>query len=333
MGRLFEGSSKPDFAIDLGTANTRIMTPEGLAFDEPTLCCFSGNSDRGELVAAGTEARAMLDRTSGTMRIRRPLTRGVLSDMHAAKDYIAYAVRTAVGQRRLRSFRAAIGVPADATKAERNALLTAATDAGLGKVELLTEPLMAAIGADLPVDLPKGTLIIECGAGTTEAAVISLGGIYAAMSVRGGGDALDTALVDHLHFRYKFLIGACTAEQLKRDLLSVLVQPASDCGDFRIKGRSLTSGLPEVRHFSVNDLCPAVDKHVASLTSMIADLLGQLPPELSGDIYEGGILLTGGSAAIGLFGPALAKTTGLQVRTADKPAYCVALGLQKAMAH
>lgn len=333
MARIFEGPGKPDFAIDLGTANTRIITQEGLVFDEPTLCCFAGSSDGGELVAAGTEARSMLDRTSGTLRIRRPLSRGVLSDMHAARDYIAYAVRTAVGQRRLRSFRAAIGVPADATNAERSALLTAATDAGLGRVELLSEPLMAALGANLPVDLPQGTLIVECGAGTTEAAVITLGGICAAMSVRGGGDALDTAIVDHLHFRHKFLIGACTAERLKRDLLAMLLEPTSQSTDFRIKGRSLITGLPEARHFTFSDLCPAVDKHVGSITGMIADLLSKVPPELSGDIHEGGILLTGGSAAIGLLGPALAATTGLPVRMAEEQAHCVALGLHKAMMH
>lgn len=275
----------------------------------------------------------MLDRTSGTMRIRRPLSRGVLSDMDAARDYIAYAVRTAVGQRRLRSFRAAIGVPADAVDAERRAVLTAAADAGLGGVELLAEPFMAAMGADLPVDLPRGTLIVECGAGTTEAVVISMGGIYAGMSVRGGGDALDSAILDHLHFRHKFLIGASTAEGLKRDLLAMLAHPGSQFADFRVKGRNLITGLPEARHFTARDLCPAIDKHVASITSMVADLLSQVPPELSSDIHEGGIVLTCGSAAIGLLGRALAQATGLHVRTANKPAHCVALGLQKAMTH
>ena len=203
---------KPDFAIDFGTANTRVVSSSGgVLFDEPSLCCFTGPADRGELVAAGSAVRSMLDRTSGSMRVVRPLNRGVLSDIAAARDYLAYAVRSSVGQRRLRSFRAIIGVPADATNAERSALLTAANDAGLGSVQLLAEPLVAALGADLPIDLPQGTMIVECGAGTTEAAILSLGGICAAASLRGGGDALDVAISDFLHFRPKFLIGASTS--------------------------------------------------------------------------------------------------------------------------
>ncbi len=333
MVKFFESRKTPDFAIDLGTANTRIMTSEGLVFDEPTLCCFAGKSDGGELIAVGSEVLSMVDRTSGTMRIRRPLSRGVLSDMGAARDYITYAVRKAMGQNRLRSFRAAIGVPADATNAERRALLTAAEDAGLGGVDLLTEPLMAALGAGLPIDRPRGTMIVECGAGTTEAVVVSLGNICASASIRGGGDGLDAAIGDHLHLRHKFLIGASTAESVKRELLAALLQPADDCVEIRIKGRNLTTGLPQARNFAVQDLVTAVDKHVASITAVVSELLNQVPPELSGDIHEGGIYLTGGSASIGILGPALAETTGLNVQVADQPALCVALGLQQHLLH
>ena len=180
MRRLFHGAGKADFAIDFGTANTRVVSADGgVLFDEPSLCCFAGRVDAGELVTAGVAVGPMQERATGELRIVRPLHRGVLCDIAAARDYLAYAVRSSVGQRRLRSFRAIIGVPADATNAERSALLTAANDAGLGAVELLTEPLAAAWGAGLQVDHPRGSMIVECGAGTTEAAVLSLGALLA----------------------------------------------------------------------------------------------------------------------------------------------------------
>ncbi len=334
MRRLFGGGGKPDFAIDLGTANTRIVTARGgVLFDEPSLCCFSGPINRAELVSAGTAVSAMMDRTAGCLKVVRPLDRGVLSDMAAARDYLAFAVRSSVGQRRLRSFRALIGVPADATSAERSALLTAANDAGLGAVELLAEPLAAAMGADLDINAPRGVMIVECGAGTTEAAVLSLGGLCATASVRGGGDALDDAIADFLHFRHKFLIGANTAERAKRDIVRMLDEGLHEEARITIKGRSLVTGLPGRIHISARDLRPVIEKHVGAITTMVVNLLGKIPPELSRDIHEEGIVLTGGSAAISLVRQALAHATGLRVTLAPNHAHCVALGLQKALAH
>jgi rod shape-determining protein MreB len=332
MKRLFSGSGKPDFAIDFGTANTRVVTADGaILFDEPSLCCFAGRVDVGELIAAGAAVSPMRDRATGELRIVRPLHRGVLSDIAAARDYLAYAVRTGAGQRRLRSLRAIIGVPADSTNAERGALLTAASDAGLGAVELLTEPLAAAWGAGLNVDDPRGTMIVECGAGTTEAAVLSLGGICATASVRGGGDALDTAIADHLHFQHKFLIGISSAENAKREIVGMLQDQVAADANIRFKGRSLVNGLPATLGLPIGDLLPVIDKHIAGITSMVRNLLGQISPELSRDIHDHGIVLTGGSAAISLVGSALAKATGLRVSLAPNHAYCVAIGLQKAL--
>lgn len=334
MKRLFKGAGKPDLAIDFGTANTRIVTAGGgVVFDEPSLCCFAGATDQAELVAVGRAVAAMQDRTSGTLRVVRPLKRGVLSDIPAARDYLAYAVRSSVGQRRLRSFRAIIGVPADATNAERGALLTAAVDAGLGAVELVTEPFAAAWGAGLKVDEPKGAMIVECGAGTTEAVILSLGGICASASVRGGGDALDAAIADHLHFRHKFLIGANTAEAAKREIVAMMCASRADGGDVHFRGRSLATGLPGSLTLPASELLPVVDRHVGAITGMIVSLLGTISPELSRDIHDDGIVLTGGSAAIGLIGAAIARATGLAVTAAPDHAHCVAFGLQRALVH
>lgn len=331
---MFSREHKPDLAIDFGTANTRVVTASsGVLFDEPSLCCFTGPAHRRELDSAGTSVKPMLDRTAGSMRIVRPLNRGVLSDIDAARDYLAYAVRSSVGQRRLRSFRVVIGIPADATNAERSALLTAARDAGLGSVQLIAEPLAAALGAGLPIDLPQGTMIVECGAGITEAAVLSLGEICAAASVRGGGDALDKAISDYLHVRHKFLIGTGTAELAKRDLIGILHQTADAPTELKIKGRNLATGLPDALQVPVSELLPVIQKHVGGIAALVVNLLGRIPPELSRDIHDNGIVLTGGSAEIGLVGVAIASATELPVTVADDHSSCVALGLQKALVH
>ena len=334
MRDFFQDSGTPDFAIDFGTANTRIVTADGgVQFDEPSICCFTGRGDRPELIAAGTQAIRMQDRTSGDLRIVRPLNRGVLCDIAAAREFLVYAVRSTVGQRRLRSFRALIGVPADATSAERSALVTAANDAGIGAVELLSEPLAAAWGADIEVGDAQGRMIVECGAGTTEAAILSLNGICASASVRGGGDALDAAIADYMHYHRKFLISPSMAEKIKRHIASSYLVSETDAKTVTVKGRNLVTGLPEALLLPVEDLFPVIEKHTVGITEMVVNLLGQLSPELSQDVHSNGIALTGGSAAIGFVRSALANATGLEVVVAPNPSHCVAAGLHKALLH
>lgn len=214
MASLF--SRRPDLAIDFGTANLRVIRrDEGVVFDEPSLCCFSKDGNAPGLIAAGMGAQAMVDRTTGNLEVKRPLRRGVLQDINSARELLRYAVPKALGRRRTGPVRAVIGVPADATMAERSALLTAARDAGIGSARLIAEPFAAAIGAGLPVSAATGTMLVECGAGTTEVAVLSLGGICLTRSVRIGGASLDQAIADALHFRHKFLIGDTTAERVQ----------------------------------------------------------------------------------------------------------------------
>lgn len=321
---------RPEIAIDFGTANIRVLRRgDGLVFDEPSLCCVAGKHNMTSLFAAGREAYAMIDRKPAALRIARPLCRGVLQDIDAAKRVLRYALSKARGRSRWRTPAAIIGVPADATQAERGAMLTAAADAGLGPITLLTEPLAAAIGAGLAVDEPAGSMIVECGAGTTEVAVFSLGGICGTGSVRIGGDTLNRALADQVHLQHKFLIGDRSAEQLKLDYVAHKGSCSAQGDAIPVSGRCLRTGLPKTIAIKMADLDRVVEKHVAQIVKVVRDVLGQTAPDLSQDIHDKGILLTGGSALVPLMRTMIADATGLEVMTADEPAQCVAKGLER----
>jgi rod shape-determining protein MreB len=321
----------PDIAIDFGTAN--IIVAErgaGMIFNQPSVCCFQTGVSTS-LVAAGTDAQAMIGRVSGPLKIARPLRGGVLSDITAARELIRFATRRAGGPWRARRARALVGVPNDATQAERRALATAVHDAGLGHVQLMPEPLMAAIGAGLDVEAPRGRMVVDCGAGTTEVAVISLGGICLSSTARIGGDTLDEALLDHLLLRHRFQIGRPAAEQLKLELAEL-----GDASEARhrmvaIKGLSLAAGLPQSLSVAADELFQVCEKHLHAIVGIVIAALEHTPPELSRDILDDGILLTGGGAMTGLLCQKIAKSTGLEVRIADAPLDCVALGLARAL--
>lgn len=326
----FFPSQRPDLAIDFGTANLRVIRRgDGIVFDEPSLCCFGDLDTTPSLVAAGADARAMIDRTPGGLQVKRPLCRGVLQDIDAATQLLRYAIPRALGRKHGRTANVVIGVPADATQAERGALLTAARDAGLGSVSLVAEPFAAAVGADLPVDIPSGTMIVECGAGTTEVAVLSLGAICLTQSERVGGASLDQAIADHLHFRHKFLIGDITAERIKQDYGRRRTDDAGSDASITVKGRSLSSGLPASLQLPFAELDRVVEKHATHIVDLIRDVLSETPPELSHDIHAHGIVLTGGGAVTPLLGDMIRKDTGLAVTVADDPALCVANGLHR----
>lgn len=325
---LFFPWKRPEFAIDFGTANLRVIRRgEGVVFDEPSLCCYADLDSVPSLAAAGTAALAMLDRTPRRLSIRRPVRRGVLQDIGTASELLRYAIQRALGRERIGAANVMVGVPADATQAERRAMVTAARDAGLGAVRLMSEPFSAAIGADLPVEAPSGTMIVDCGAGTTEVAVVSLGGICVTRSARGGGAALDQAIADHLHFRHKFLIGERTAERIKRDYAAL--RRVDTGGAIVVKGRSLVSRTPASLRVPVAELDRVVEKHVAHIIEIIREVLNQTPPELSHDIHARGIVLTGGSAMTPRLREMIEEDTGLSVKVAADPAHCVAKGLHR----
>ena len=321
-----------DLAIDLGTANTRVVTAKGgIVFNEPSLCCFAGTGSQAQLIAAGAGAQEMIDRTSGSWRIAHPLIRGVLEDIDAAKAYLRYAILKGVGKRRIGSYKAIIGIPADATSAERSALLTAANDAGLGAVTLVDEPVLAALGAGISIERAEGTMILECGAGITEATLLSLDRICMNRSIRLGGDALNAAIADYLHFHHKFLIGKATAERVKRELVDGRLDAGARSPFIEIKGRNQLTCLPGTIHVATKELDAVIHKHVHHIVELVLSVLNEMPPELSQDVLDKGIMLTGGSAVIGLIGEAIKDATGVTCIVADQNALCVALGLQRVL--
>lgn len=324
-------TARAELAIDFGTANLRVISRAGgVVFDEPSLCCFTRRGGASRLYAAGREAQEMVDRTPPELQIKRPLIRGVLQDIEAASDLLRYAVSRVGALGRLKRPKTVIGLPADATQAERSALLTTAQDAGLGAVTLVAEPLAAAWGADLPVDAPNGAMIVECGAGTTEAAILSLGGICLSRSIRLGGAALDEAFADYLHGTHRFLIGERTAERLKRNYLDSRSSGAS--APIRIRGRSLRTGLPAAIEIAPSELDSVAERHAAQIVGMVREALAATPPELSFDIYDRGIVLTGGSATPLMIGQMISEATGIPTSIAVRPDQCVARGLHHLLA-
>lgn len=326
-------SNRADIAIDLGTANTIVVERgSGVVFDEPSICCFKGHGDMAELLAAGTEAQSFVGRVAKPLRIVHPLRNGVLSDMAAARELLKFAIRTIRPSWRIGRARVVIGVPADATQAERNALASAADDAGLAAAELVAEPFLSAVGAGLDVDEPRGRMVVDCGAGTTEVALISLGAICLTHSVRGGGEALDRAFIDHLHLQRRFQVGPSTAQRLKLEL-STLFESGTMDRMLEVRGLDSASGTPKTIAVPARELLPIWDRYSDSVVAAILAALGETPPELSQDILEDGIILTGGAAMTGLLTQRIQERTGIEVRIAPAPLRTVATGLARILEH
>lgn len=322
---------RADFAIDLGTANTIVVERgSGIVFNEPSVCCFKAYHAVPQFVSAGSEAHSLVGRTARPFKIVRPLRNGVLSDMKAAAELIRFATRSAGRAWTLRRARALVGVPADATEAERKALTSAVVDAGLAEPELVSEPLMSGIGAGLAVQEPRGRMVVDCGAGTTEVAVISLGTIVFSRSVRGGGEALDQSLIDHLHLTHRFKAGPATAERLKLNLSELLCN--GDSGTFlAVRGIDEANGLPKTINVPASELLGMWNRYSDSVLAAVQAALRETAPELSHDILEDGIILTGGASMTGLLASRIQEATGIQTRIDASPLHAVAAGLWKVL--
>ena len=321
-------SFRADLAIDLGTANTLVIkSGAGVIFNEATVCCFAGSGAKNRLVAAGAEAHEMVGRVPRDLRIAKPLRGGVLSDLDAGRELIRYAIRHSRSGWMARRPNALIGVPADATQAEQRALKSAAQDAGIGKVELIAEPLLAAIGAGLDIEAPRGRMLIDCGAGTTEVVVLSLGAICLSKSTRIGGDTLDGALMDHLHLRHRFQIGLIAAEALKLKVTDWLDGGQTD-DTVAIRGHNLATGLPQTIELPCDELLVVYERHLQAIIDTVRSALHDTPPELSRDILDDGVTLTGGGSMVNLLGHRITEATGLSVSCPPEPLKTVAQGLE-----
>ena len=324
--------NRADLAVDLGTARTMVVERgSGLVFDEPSLCCFRGYDAVPAFVAAGLQAERYVGRVPKPLKMINPLHNGVVSDMDAARELIRYATRHVRPNRPFARTRALFGVPADASAAEQRALINAAMDAGISDPEILPEPLLAAAGAGLEIDSPRGRMVVDCGAGVVEAVVISLGSLCAAASTRGGGDELTRSIVDHFRTRRRFRIGFAAAEQLKLEVSGKLATGAMEA-TVTVGGLAASNGLPKRLEVPLSELAPVWERDLAAIVRMVRQVLHSTPPELSQDILEDGILLTGGGAYTALLARRIEESADVTTRIADQPEKAVANGLAAMLA-
>ncbi|APY88343.1 rod shape-determining protein [Streptomyces alfalfae] len=320
-----------DIGIDLGTANTLLyVRGKGIVLNEPSVVAVR-EGGKGGVLAVGTEAKETIGRTPGSITAIRPLRDGVISDYEAAEEMIRHFVRKALAGRRPRT-RMVVCVPSGVTPVERRAIVHAAQRAGAKAVHLIEEPMAAAIGVGLPVAEPRGSMVVDIGGGTTEVAVISLGGIVTAQSLRVGGDRFDQAITDFVRKQHGLLVGERTAEDIKVAIGSAWPVPGQEEFEqrtFTVRGREKVGGLPKTLDLTVREVRSALDEPVEQIIAAVRVTLEECPPELSGDIMEHGIILTGGGALLPGLDLRIASATNIPVFVADDPLDSVAQGCGK----
>jgi rod shape-determining protein MreB and related proteins len=317
-------SSGADVAVDLGTVNTCIYTKGAVVLNEPSVVVF--NTARGGIEAIGTEAHEMLGRTPANITAVWPIRSGVIADFEAVEKMLAHFVRKASGRSYWRP-RLVIGVPAASTPVERRAVRDSANRMKVSDVQLVDEPMAAAIGAGLPVTEPTGNMIVDIGGGTTDIAVVSLAGVVYGRSLRVAGGDMDDAIIQYLKRQHSLLIGEPTAERIKREIGSAAPLPKPL--KMEVKGRHLAEGVPRTVTVDDAEIREALSEPVRAIVKSIREALECVPPELCGDIYERGVVLTGGVALLRKFDEHLHKETGLPVVTAKDPLATVVLGAGK----
>ena len=317
-----------DLAIDLGTANTLIyVRGQGIVLDEPSVVAININD--GRPVAVGLEAKRMMGRTPNHIKAIRPLKDGVIADFEVCEKMLRYFIQR-VHASRWSKPRMVICVPSGITGVEQRAVQDAAEYAGARKpVHIIEEPMAAAIGADLPVHEPSGNMIVDIGGGTTEVAVISLGGIVTAQSVRVAGDELDDAIMQYVKKEFSLAIGDRTAEEIKIQMGSAWPMEEELTAD--IRGRDLISGLPRTIQLTTEHVREALSEPVSAIVDVVKTTLDKTPPELAADIMEDGITVTGGGALLGGFDERLSHETGMPIRLAAEPLYSVVIGSGRAL--
>jgi len=318
-----------DMAIDLGTANTLVVIKgKGVVLNEPSVVAVVDEKGKKSVIAVGDEAKTMLGRTPGNIQAIRPLKNGVIADFIVTEEMIKHFIKKVHNRKSFANPRILICVPTGSTPVERKAIQDSALAAGARRVQLIEEPIAAAIGANLPIQEATGSMVVDIGGGTTEIAVMSLGGVVYSNSLRVAGDSMDQALIQFMRKKFNLLIGDATAEKLKKEIGTAL---ATSNNTYQVKGRDIRSGTPKEISLKEEDTSEALNHILSQIMAGIKDALENTPPELSADLVDMGLTLTGGGALLKNMDTFIAKETGLPVQIADDPLACVAIGTGKAL--
>ena len=319
-------------AIDLGTANTLVYVKgQGIVLNEPSVVAIATVKGKRQVLAVGDEGKQMLGRTPGNIQAIRPLRDGVIADFEVAEEMIKHFIRKVHNRRSFASPQVIICVPSGSTAVERRAIQESAESAGARKVLLIEEPMAAAIGAGLPVTEPTGSMVVDIGGGTTEVAVLSLGGIVYSRSVRVGGDKMDESVIAYIRRNHNLLVGEGSAERIKKEIGSACPPEDGDGAVMEIKGRDLMNGVPKELLITERQVAESLAEPVSAIVEAVKVALEHTAPELAADIVDKGIVLTGGGALLGNLDHVLRRATGLPVSIADDPLSCVALGTGRAL--
>jgi rod shape-determining protein MreB len=324
-----KGLWSQDMAIDLGTANTLVVLKgKGVVLNEPSVVAIINEMGKKTVLAVGDEAKTMLGRTPGNIQAIRPLKDGVIADFIVTEEMIKHFIKKVHVKNTFANPRILICVPTGSTPVERKAIQDSALAAGARRVQLIEEPIAAAIGAGLPISEATGSMIVDIGGGTTEIAVMSLGGVVYSKSLRVAGDAMDGSIINYMRKKFNLLIGESTAEKIKKEIGTAI--PTSN-NIFLMKGRDIRTGTPKEISLTEEDACEALMPILNQMLAAIKEALENTPPELSADLVDMGLVLTGGGALLKNIDKLISKDTGLPVTIADNPLECVALGTGKAL--
>jgi rod shape-determining protein MreB and related proteins len=319
----------PKIGIDLGTTSVLVYVPgQGIVLNEPSVVVVSDNN---QVLAVGAEAKRMIGRTPDTLRAYRPMKDGVIADYRVTEAMLRYFLGKVVGRFSLFRPDVMVSVPAGVTSTERRAVVEATMKAGARNAYVVKEPILAAIGAGIPIYEPQGHMIVDIGGGTTDVAVISLGGIVASNSVKCAGNRIDIAIIDYVKKTRNLSIGDKTAEEIKITVGSAL--PLEEELTMEIKGRDVISGLPRTTEIRTNEVVRAIGKELRDMVKAIKDVFQETPPELAADIIDGGIIMTGGTSQLRNFTELVRRRTGVKAQLADQALFCVVKGTGVALEH
>lgn len=322
-------SLTPKIGIDLGTTSVLVYVPgQGIVLNEPSVVVVS---DDNQVLAVGAEAKRMIGRTPDSLRAFRPMKDGVIADYRVTEAMLRYFLSKVVGRFALFRPDVMVSVPAGVTSTERRAVVEATIKAGARNAYVVKEPILAAIGAGIPIYEPQGHMIVDIGGGTTDVAVISLGGIVASNSVKCAGNRIDAAIIDYVKKTRNLSIGEKTAEEIKITIGSAL--PLEEELTMEIKGRDVISGLPRTTEMCTNEVVRAIGRELREMIKAIKDVFQETPPELAADIIDGGIIMTGGTSQLRNFSELVRRRTGVKAQLADQALFCVVKGTGVALEH